>query len=58
MNTHDGRKLSHEVLEAHRLRAIELRKMGKQVKEIGLFFWVEHAKTEVFAKIISLWRFI
>jgi transposase len=34
----DGRKLSHEVLEAYRLRAIELRKMGKPVKEIALFF--------------------
>jgi hypothetical protein len=58
MNAHDGRKLSPEVLEAYRLQAIELRKMGKQVKEIDLFFGVEHAKTEVFAKIISLWRFI
>jgi hypothetical protein len=58
VNIHDGRKLSHEALEAYRLRAIELRKMGKQVKKIDLFFWVGHAKTEVFAKIISLWRFI
>jgi len=36
--TAGGRKLSHEVLEAYRMRAIELRKMGKPVKEIALFF--------------------
>lgn len=34
----DGRKLSHEVLENYRLRAMELRKMGKSVKEIAFFF--------------------
>ena len=34
----DGRKLSHEVLETYRLRAIELRKLGKSVKEIAFFF--------------------
>lgn len=34
----DGRSLSHEVLETYRLRAIELRKMGKKVKDIALFF--------------------
>jgi len=43
MNAHDGRKLSHEVLETYRLRAIELRKMGKQVKEIAFFFGLHPA---------------
>ena len=34
----DGRTLSHEVLETYRLRAIELRKAGKKVKDIAFFF--------------------
>lgn len=34
----DRRKLSHEVLEAYRLRAIELREMGVKVKDIAFFF--------------------
>lgn len=40
---YDGRKLSHEVLEVYRLRAIELRKMGKSVKEIAFFFGLHPA---------------
>lgn len=36
----DGRKLSHEVLEQYRLRAVELRRDGKRVKEIAYFFGV------------------
>jgi transposase len=43
MNTCDGRELSHEVLETYRLRAKELREMGKQVKEIALFFGLHPA---------------
>lgn len=39
----DGRELSHEVLENYRLRAIELRKMGKRVNEIAFFFGLHPA---------------
>lgn len=39
----DGRTLSHEVLETYRLRAMELRKMGKKVKEIAFFFGLNPA---------------
>ncbi len=37
---HLGTSLSHEVLEAYRFRAIELRKKGKRVNEIAEFFGV------------------
>lgn len=43
MAIHGGRSLSHEVLEIYRFRAIELRKMGKQVKEIAFFFGLHPA---------------
>lgn len=43
MDFYDGRKLSHEVLETYRMRAIELRKRGKRVKEIAFFFGLHPA---------------
>lgn len=43
MDFYDGRKLSHEVLETYRIRAIELRNAGKRVKEIAFFFGLHPA---------------
>jgi len=37
----DGRKITHEVLEYMRLRAIELRKSGEKVNDIAKFFGVQ-----------------
>ena len=36
----DGRSYSHEVLEYHRFRAVELHKNGKKIKDIADFFGV------------------
>jgi len=38
----DGRKVSREVLEAYRLRAIKLRKQGYTVKEIAKIFGINY----------------
>jgi len=36
----DGRKLSHEIIEHYRFRAVELYKSGEKVKDIARFFGV------------------
>jgi len=52
----DGRTLSHEVLETYRLRAIELKKMGKQVKEIAFFFGLNPASVSRWFKASEEWK--
>lgn len=39
----DGRKLSHEILETYRMRALDLRASGKKVKDIAFFFGLHPA---------------
>jgi len=51
MKKDDGRKLSHEVLEAYRYRAVELYQKGKSVQEIAFFFGVHRGSVSLWIKI-------
>lgn len=53
MIEHDGRSLSHEVLENYRFRAIELWKEGKKVNDISEFFGIHRC---VVSRWISLYK--
>ena len=46
----DGRKLSHEVLEAYRYRAVRLYQKGKSVQEISFFFGVHRGSVSLWIK--------
>jgi len=46
----DGRRISHEVLEAYRYRAIYLYQKGKSVQEIALFFGVHRGSVSLWIK--------
>lgn len=50
---HDGRRLSHDILENYRLRAIELWNEGKKIKHISEFFGINRC---VVSRWISLYK--
>lgn len=51
MKRDDGRRVSHEVLEAYRYRAIELYQKGKSVQEIAFFFGLHRGSVSLWIKI-------
>src|SRR3989344_8109469 len=51
MKKSDGRRVSHEVLEAYRYRAIELYQKGKSAQEIAFFFGIHRGSVSLWIKI-------